>query len=470
MNDARLTIWDDDACRRVHEATLEVLGETGVEVKYAPAAEIFARAGAWVDGTRVRIPAELVEAALKSAPRDWTIKPRGGDTEHIVLDAAHTYCGTGSDVLYVCDPETRERRRVRRADVEGMAALCERLPNIDFVMSMGLPEDAPQAIDDLVQVDAMLRGTRKPLIVAPRNGYILPRMREMAALAGEADSFGIYAMPVPPLLFDEDGASKVIACAELGIPMIWAPAPNAGTTAPASISAVIVVANAEVLAGLVLSQAVRPGAPFVWGVGVGAMNMRTMNEVYSSADVFRGHQGQTDLARWYDLPSFAYAAHTDSKLLDEQWSAEAALTAILGELSRATLLHDVGYLECGLQGSYESVVFGDHLLGWAKAFMAPLPVDDESLALDEIQAVGPGGNHLARPYTRRHFRRIWQSDLFDTTRHDAWEAEGSKTLLDRLQARVAGLRSEPRAFELPEGAKSGLDRILADVEAHRPGT
>jgi trimethylamine---corrinoid protein Co-methyltransferase len=469
MNAARLTIWDDDACRRVHEATLEVLAETGVEVKYAPAAELFVKAGAQVDGTRVRIPAKLVDDAIVNAPRDWTIKPRGGDTGPLVLDAAHTYCGTGSDVLYICDPVTRERRRVRRADVEGMAALCEKLPNIDFVMSMGLPEDAPQAIDDLVQVDAMMRGTRKPLLVAPRDGHILGKMREMAALAGEADSFGIYAMPVPPLLFDEDGASKVIACAELGIPLVWAPAPNAGTTAPASVSAVIVVANAEVLAGLVLSQAVRPGAPFVWGVGVGAMNMRTMNEVYSSADVFRGHQAQTDLARWYDLPSFAYAAHTDSKMLDEQWSAEAALTAILAKLSRGTLLHDVGYLECGLQSSYESIVFGDHLLGWAKAFMAPLPTDDEALALDEIKAVGPGGNHLARPYTRKHFRQIWQSDLLDTTRHDAWEADGSQTLLDRLRARVAELRSEPRAFELDDEAKDGLARVLADVEAQRPG-
>jgi trimethylamine---corrinoid protein Co-methyltransferase len=470
VNAARLTVWEDDACRRVHEATLRVLEETGIEVRYAPAAELFARAGARVDGTRVRIPAELVEAALASAPRSWTIKPRGGETKPLVLDAAHSYCGTGSDVLYICDPDTRRRRRVRRADVEGMAALCEKLPNIDFVMSMGLPVDAPQAIDDVVQVDAMLRGTRKPLIVAPRDGHILPKMKDMAALAGESGSFGIYAMPVPPLLFDEDGASKVIACAELEIPVIWAPAPNAGTTAPASVAAVIVVANAEVLAGLVLSQAVRPGAPFVWGVGVGAMNMRTMNEVYSSADVFRGHQAQTDLARWYDLPSFAYAAHTDSKLLDEQWSAEAALTAILGELSRATLLHDVGYLECGLQASYESIVLGDHLLGWAKAFMAPLPVDEEALALDEIAEVGPGGNHLARPYTRRHFRQIWQSDLFDTTRHDAWEAAGSLTLLDRLKARVAELRSEPRAFELPDGVKAGLDATLAEVEARRPGT
>ena len=465
-----MQIWDDDACKRVHEATLEVLADTGIEVRYAPAVEIFAKAGAKVDGTRVRIPSELVEAAIASASRDWTIKPRDGGTAPLVLDAHHSYCGTGSDVLYVCDPDTRERRRVRKADVEGMAALCEKLPNIDFVMSMGLPEDAPQAIDDLAQVDAMVRGTRKPLLVAPRDGHILARMKELTALAGEADSFGTYAMPVPPLLFDEDGASKVMASAELDIPLIWAPAPNAGTTAPASITAVIVVANAEVLAGLVLSQAVKPGAPFVWGVGVGAMNMRTMNEVYSSAGPVQGYQAQTDLARWYDLPSFSYAAHTDSKTLDEQWGVESAITTVTGLLSRATLLHDVGYLEAGLQSSYESILLGNELIGYTKAFMSELRVDDEALALDEIKAVGPGGNHLSRPYTRKQFRQIWQSDLFDTTPHDRWEAEGSLTLLDRLRARVAALRAEPRAFELDATAKAGLDAVLAEVEARRPGT
>jgi trimethylamine--corrinoid protein Co-methyltransferase len=292
----------------------------------------------------------------------------------------------------------------------------------------------------------------------------------MTALAGEADSFGIYAMPVPPLLFDEDGASKVIACAELAIPLIWAPAPNAGTTAPASITSVIVVANAEVLAGLVLSQAVRPGAPFVWGVGAGAMNMRTMTEVYSSAGPVQGYQAQTDLARWYDLPSFSYAAHSDSKTLDEQWGVESAITTVTGLLSRATLLHDVGYLEAGLQGSYESILLGNELIGYTKAFMSELKVDDEALALDEIKAVGPGGNHLARPYTRSHFRGIWQSELLDTTPHDRWQAEGSHTLLDRLKARVAALRAEPRAFELSDEAKAGLDRVLAEVEAQRPGT
>jgi trimethylamine--corrinoid protein Co-methyltransferase len=198
--------------------------------------------------------------------------------------------------------------------------------------------------------------------------------------------------------------------------------------------------------------------------------MRTMVDVYSSANVYQGHQAQMDLARWYGLPSFAYAGHSDSKTLDGQWSAEAALTSILGMLSRATLLHDIGYLESGLQSSYEAIVLGDHLISYAKAFMSVLPVDDEALALDEIKAVGPGGNHLARPYTRTHFRRIWQSDLLDGTPHDRWEAEGATTLLDRLRARVAALRARPRAFELSAEVKAGLSRLLAEVEAHRPGT
>jgi trimethylamine--corrinoid protein Co-methyltransferase len=467
MTSANLTIWGPDQCKRVHAATCTVLAETGVEVKYAPAREIFRTAGAQVDGTRVRIAAELVGKALASAPRTWLLKSRGGETEALVLDVAHSYFGTGSDVLYICDPETRERRRVRKADVEGLAALCERLPGIDFVMSMGLPEDVPQVIDDLAQVDAMLRGTRKPLLVAPRDGHILSRMKEMAALAGEAESFGIYAMPVPPLMHDEDGASKIIACAELDLPLIYAPSPSAGSTAPASVPAVIVVANAEVLSGLVLHQAVKPGAPFVWGVGVGCFNMRTMTEVYSSAHVFKGHQAQTDLARFYGLPSFAYGGHTDSKTLDEQWSAEAALTAMLGALSKATLIHDVGYLECGLQSSYESILLGSELVSFARAYMSDLPVDDAALALDEIAAVGPGGNHLARPYTRAHFREIWQSEFFDTTVFDRWQAGGATTLLDRLRARVAALRAEPRAFELGDAIKNGLDELLSRVAAER---
>jgi trimethylamine--corrinoid protein Co-methyltransferase len=463
MGEARLTVWSEAECRRVHEATLELLGDTGVDVRYEPALELFQAAGASVDGRRVRIPGRLVDEALAKAPREWLLKPRGGETAPMVLRDGEVYYGTGSDVLYVRDLESGERRRALRADVEGMAALCEVLPNIDFIMSMGLPEDAPREIDDLVQVVAMLRGTRKPLLVAPRDGSVLARMQEMAAACGEKESFAIYAMPSPPLMHDPDALTKVIGCAELLIPLVYAPAPNMGATGPRSITGAALVGNAETLSGLVLHQHVRKGAPFVYGVGCGAMDMRTMTDPYVSPDALLAQQVGTDLARFYGLPSFSYAGMSDSKLLDEQWTAEAALSMAYGSLSRATLLHDVGYLESGLQSSYESIVLGDELVGYARQFMREVAVDDYSLALDEIRAAGPGGNHLGTKYTRRHHREFWTPALLDHAVHDRWAAEGASTLGERVRARLAELLAAGRAFTLPADQNARLERLLEEA-------
>lgn len=465
MAQASMTVWDAAECTRVHAATLELLADLGVDVRYEPALAMYQAAGASVDGRRVRIPARLVEEALKSAPREWLVKPRGGDTEPLVLRDGEVHYGTGSDVLYVRDPDTGERRRALRADVEGMAALCEKLPNIDFVMSMGLPEDAPQEIDDLVQVVAMLRGTRKPLLVAPRDGSVLARMQEMAAECGEKESFAIYAMPSPPLMHDPDALTKVIGCAQLQIPLIYAPAPNMGATGPRTITGAVMMGNAETLSGLVLHQHVNPGAPFVYGVGAGAMNMRTMTDAYLAPDSLLAQHVGVDLARHYGLPSFAYAGMSDSKTLDEQWSAEAALSTVYGAFTKATLLHDVGYLESGLQSTYESIVFGDELIGYVRQFMRRVPVDDYALAMDEIKAVGPGGNFLGTRYTRKHHREFWTPGLLDFSVHDRWAADGEKTLIDRIRAKVALLRGSERPFTLTADQNARLEAILAEAQA-----
>jgi len=460
MSAARITVWSEDDCRRVHDATLTVLAEIGIDVRHEPALEVFAAAGGRVDGTRVRLDAAVVDKALASAPRTWTVRSRGRD-EALELRNGNTYFGTGSDCLFYRDPDTGERRRVRCADVEDMAALCEQLPNIDFVMSMGLPEDAPLAVDDLSAVAAMLAGTRKPLMVATRNGGVVGAVRRMCEAAGAADSFMIYAMPAPPLMHDRDGLTKLQACAELEVPIVWAAAPNAGSTGPRSIAGTVVVGNAETLAGLVYHQQIRPGAPFVWGVGVGAMDMRTAVDAYTTPESPLGQAAEEDLCRFYGLPSFDYGAISDSKSIDEQLALEYGLTAMSGGLGRGTLVHDVGYLESGLQSSCESIVLGNAAVGWAKAFMRDVPTDDEALALDEIREVGPGGNFLARKYTRRHARDFWYDDLFDHAVFDRWQAGGAKTMLDRAAARVAELRAS-RSFTLDPATR---ERVAAIMEA-----
>ena len=465
---AELRVWNDAVCRKVHDATCAVLAQTGVEVRHPQALELLRQAGAGVADTRARLPRELVDRALEAAPRSWPLNGRlaDGSLDRELADG-RTWYGTGPDCLYVADPRG-DRRRARLADVERYAALCEKLPNIDFVMSMGLPEDAAGERVDLAQLAAMLAGTRKPIVVSsPFGGAPLRVMAEMAATCGRAGSLACLTMSSPPLQLDEICLDKLIVCGELHVPAILAPAPSAGSTAPASIPAVVVVANAEVLAGLVVHQLAWPGAPFVYGVGVGVLNMRTMVESYRAPGVALGNQASVDLARWYGLPSWAYACDSDSKLFDEQAAAEAAMGAILGELSRATLLHDVGYLESGLQSSYEAVVLGDELAGYARAFGEELPVDDESLALEEIMLAGPGGNHLGRPMTRARYRRFRQSGLLDQSVYERWRAEGATTLKQRVAQRTRQLLESPPTFTLDETTRRRLGDLVAQAPPGR---
>jgi trimethylamine--corrinoid protein Co-methyltransferase len=415
-----------------------------------------------VDGTRVRFPAALVDQALSSVTTGHLVKPRGGDTAPLALSPGATYFGTGPDCLYVCDVETGERRRARLDDVTRAAALAEKLPNLHFVMSMALPEDAAGDVVDLAQFAAMASHTRKPIVVSsPFGGASLRSMHEMAALCGEADSFACLAMSSPPLMLDEVACDKALVCAELSIPFILAPSPSAGTSAPASLAAVVVVANAEVLAGLVLHQLANPGAPFVYGVGVSAINMRTMVDAYLPPPVLLGDQVGVELAQFYGLPSWSYAGCSDSKVLDEQWSLELGVATAMGALGRATLLHDVGYLESGLQSALEAMVLGDEMAGYARALLEEVPVDDEALQLAEIIAVGPGGNHLARPFTRAHYRRFWRPGLLDQSVHDRWHAAGATTLRERVQARTLDLVSGSPAFTLDPAIVVQLERLVA---------
>src|SRR5665647_51571 len=257
-----MRVWQASETADVAEATLDVLRICGVEVRHPKALTLLAAAGAQVEGTRVRFPAELVKSALDTAPAHVTVGARGS-SQPLELGRGLSYFGTGPDCLYVTPSAEESRRRAVVADVHAMAELCQQLGHIDFVMSMGLPEDTPA-----------------------------------------------------------ETAEKLMVCAELDIPVILAPAPAAGTTAPATIPATVLVGNAEVMAGLVVNQLARRGAPFVYGVGAGVMDMKTTVDAYCRPEHFLGNHAACDLGRAYGLPTWSYAGVSDSKLFDGQWAVE----------------------------------------------------------------------------------------------------------------------------------------------------
>jgi trimethylamine--corrinoid protein Co-methyltransferase len=470
MTHSRLAAWDQHSCERVHEATLAVLADPGVDVHHERARELLAEAGAQVDGVRVRFDAGLVERALASAPRSFLLTSRGGHDDLTVEDG-RVFFGTGGDCLYTHDFDTGERRRAVLADVGAFAALTEQLADLDFVMSMALPQDVPETAIDVTVVAAMLRATRKPLMVcatcAPET---LAELRRMAELCGAPDSLSIYAMPSPPLKIGDGAAGRIIACAELGLPLVWASGPGPGVSAPCSRAGMVVAGNADVLAGLVLHQLVSPGAPFVFGGLHTGLNMRTAAMTYSGPEVMAQQQASVELGHFYGLPSFTFGGCSDSKTLDAQWAAETAVTLALAALSGGTLLHDVGYVEASFQGSHESIILGDELARYVRAYLEGVPLDDLDFVVDEIRAVGPGGTHLPRPYTRARHRQLWQPTVIDQWMHDHWEASGKTTLLDRLHERAREMSAYPPAFALPDDVLDELDTCVREAGGPvRPG-
>ena len=460
MNAARLTIWDDDACRRVHEATLEVLAETGIEVQLRAgrralrqgrrAGRRHARAhpGRAGRGRHQERAARLDDQAARRRHR--AARPRR---------RAHATAAPGCDVLYVCDPDTRERRRVRRADVEGMAALCEKLPNIDFVMSMGLPEDAPQAIDDLVQVDAMVRGTRKPLLVAPRDGHILGedegdggagrRGRQLRHLrhAGAAAAVRRGRRQQGDRLRRARHPADLGAGAErrhhgAGEHRVRdRRRQRRGARRP----------RAE--PGGQAGRAVRLGrrrrrdehADDERGVLVGGRLPRPPGADRPGALVrpaelrLRGAHRQQDARRAVERRGGAHGdprqALARRRCCTTSATSSAACRAATSRSSSATTC------SAGPRRSWRRWRWTTRRWRWTR-----------SRRWGRAATTWPG------PTRASTSGRSGRATCFDTTRHDAWEADGSQTLLDRLRARVAELRSEPRAFELPDDVKAGLDR------------
>jgi trimethylamine---corrinoid protein Co-methyltransferase len=452
-----------DELERLHAAGLELLERVGVDVRDEAALALLAAEGARVDGMRARIPAHLVERAVATAPGSFVLRGRADDRslDRTVRPGSGLF-GNGTDTLYFRDVESGERRRAVLDDVTTIAAACELLPELDFVMSGVLPGDVPLEGIDLSQFGAMLLGTRKPLVIAPATaGETLPRMLEMAALAGDPGSFAVLGMSTPPLQMDSSCLGKARACGAAGVPFICAPSDSLGTAAPASPAAAIAIGHAEVLAVLTVHQLWNPGAPFVYGVGSGsAFDMRNLVDVWISPEGLLADAASCQLGHALDLPTWSYAGGCDSRCVDGQFAAELAVTTIVATQTRAGMYHDLGQFEAAVQNSIESLVLGDAVASLARRLLGGIAVDEEALQLDDIAAVGPGGSFLGRPYTRAHHRDAWRSPVFDTTPREQWLALGAKDFETRLHEAAAGLleQREPVVDEATAAAIAEVRR------------
>ncbi len=464
-------VLSDDQMEELHLATLEVLRRTGVVVYEPEGVELLKKAGCKVDGNRVCFPAHLLEYALRCAPPGVTLCDRNGK-EAMRLEDGRTYYGTGSDTPNVIDPYSGGRRKGVLRDVEDMARLVDALPNLDFVMSMAIASDVDQAISDLHHFRAMLTNTTKPICFTAWNLANLKDIVEMCeAAAGGAEEYRLnpfailYAEPTSPLQHTLESTQKLLYMAGKGLPTVYTPAPIAGASAPVTMAGELVQANAELLSGLAMAQLKRAGAPVVYGGGLPFMDMQTMIVPYVPPEFLLSMAAMTDVARYYyRLPVFSYGGCSDSKVFDQQASLEGALWILMTALSGGNLAHDVGYVESGLTASMDMIVMNDEVIGMVRRIMGGVVVDEETMALEVIDEVGPGGHFLDTEHTYRHFRENWFPKLLDRTNYQTWVENGRLTYGQKANARVREILESHTPQPLDEEVKAKLAAIIARAE------
>ncbi len=451
-------------CEKIHVATLEILERVGVDVHDEGARELLVKGGAKLDGIRVRVREHMVERALATTPKHMTLYDRHGQVA-IRAWGYSTYYGGGSDCLNILDHRTGQRRRAVRKDVEEAIILKDALPEIEFVMSQFLPEDVDQRIYDRYQMEVMLNNTTKPIVfVSPDFEGCVAAVEMCEVVAGGAEAFQqrpfatCYINVTSGLVANAEALQKCMYLAAKGLPLLYIPINAGGVNSPATTAGCMAFMNAGTLLGIVLAQLVREGTPVaVPGWNGGPYNLKTMVGNYVLAD----EQGvSTSMGKYYDLPVFGLGGSTDSKVLDQQCGIEVTLSLITALINGANIVHDVGFMDSGMQSSLPLIAIANDTIGWIRAATAGVPVDEETLALDVIDELGPTGDYLSHEHTLRHYQEPFYSSLADKGTYSQWERRGATRMEERAAQQIEKVLASHEPEPLPPDVQRDIKKIV----------
>jgi trimethylamine--corrinoid protein Co-methyltransferase len=464
----QMRVLSDVQMEEIHLASLEILESVGVFLNQPEALELLHGAGAHVVAKdRVKLPSWMVEDALRSAPRRIAVANRDGQRV-MFLESHKIYYGPNSDAPEYLDPYTRTRHPATLPDAAAMALVTDYCPNMDFIMEAGcITTDCTADASGPAIFKQLVTHTRK--VIGVCHGGSLEATQailDMAAIvAGGVDALRrnpfiwYYTEPISPLQHNTESISKMLLCAERGVPLVYIPMPMAGSSAPCGLAGTIAQLGAEVLSGLVIQQLKVKGASFIYGGIPSTMDMKTSIVAYGAPEMSLMSAAMTDMAHYYRLPVFTTAGCGDAKFVDQQFAAEAALSCLMAALSGGNLIHDTALMDAAQMVSPEGIVLVDEIVAMVKRIMGGVPVNDETLGLDVVREVGPGGHYLDTKHTFRHFREMWYPNFFDRVRQDVWLMGDQLSIGDKINAKTREILETHKVPPLADDVLNGLNEI-----------
>jgi len=446
----RLTVLSDEQKARIHAGSLKILSSVGIRMESRQGLEIFSKAigSKGVTDDIVHIPGELVENALKLAPSSVEVYDRKGARP--IRLPGDTHFGIGVTNLYYQDPDTDSVTPFGRKHVETCVRLGGMLPNFDFVSTPGILQDVPLEVLDLHTVLEMTANTVKPLVVLVSNDDALPHVFDLLEdLHGDLTSKPFivpYFNPITPLIMNRGTVGKMFVTIERGLPFIYSNLGMAGASSPITPSGTLTLLNAELLAGLTLSQLIREGTPVILGCLPAFLDMTGVGGNFYDTMSFLIDLACAEMMSFYNLPHFGTSGSSagwgaDLISAGHQWSNH-----LLSCLGKVGLVVFIGGLLGGKVFCPNVIVYANDVIAQARRFARGFHMDDLDLALDEIAEEGPGGNFLTSDLTLKHFRHAYfESDIFPQLSMEEWQARGCPKADEMLRSHTKQLIADTPA-------------------------
>lgn len=428
---------------RIYQASLTCLERTGVKVRNQQARESLELAGAHVEDDIVRIPDHIIHDALATCPSSFTLWDRDGNHPIELKDGQNVY-GPGPTCTYFIEPVSGQRRKTSLGDPGQTARVCDGLANIGYVMSLGLIDNVNPNLASVYEFVEMVNNTVKPILVW---AYSIEQLQDIykiaTTVAGSEETLrqkpfiGFFSTTHSPLTHSKNDIENLLWAAEHNLPVIYLGGGSVGSTTPITGAGTLVLTLAELLSGLAIVQLNKPGAPICLGSVTAPSDLRSIRPAYGGPETSLYCAAMSDITRFLGIPYMGTAGASESKVLDLQAAIESTFQVLLSSLSNATMVHDVGFLDCADIGSLEMLVMNDEIISMSRRIQRGIEVSDLTMMLDLIDQIGPGGEFLSSMETAQLCRlEIWMPGLMDRAPWVEWYATGSITMHDRIKARL----------------------------------
>jgi len=442
----RLTVLDQQQIQKVHHYSLQILSSTGVRVESEFARKLLADAIGSSAGrhNRVCIPSEMIGWALKAAPSTITVYDREGSLAFQLPDQARF--GIGVTDLYYMDPETNQAVPFARKHMSQSVRLGNVLTSFDIISTVGVIQDVAPDVADLYAALEMTANTVKPLIILVSNEAVFPAVLDLLEhLRGDITdrpSIIPYFNPITPLVINAGTVDKMRVAIERGLPVIYSNYGMAGATTPITPAGMLALLNAELLAGLVLGQLIKEGAPMILGSLPAYFNMQGTGSFYDPKS-YLVDLAMAEMMNHYQLP------HAGSSGSGVGWGADLITSGhqwmnhLVSCCGKVGLVPFIGDALGSMVFSPTIIVYADDIIQQARRFRQGFVLDAATVAMDDVIEVGPGGHFLLSDLTLNQFRNAYHhSEIFEKLTFDSWQEKGCPQAADALKSHTQQLLSE----------------------------